>query len=292
MNYFPTAELNDITKKKYNTHIQRWLDFGVPSLDTLIKDSKNALEVLHKQTTIKQSAHVHHGYYSSIVAYLQHEAPAAMKEYKNIWKAIQTENYKPISEHYITQEPTERQKVTQIDWADVIRVRDSLSNSVEKLLLAFYSYIEPVRADYYATALLKPGEPVPATENYIILGAEYKLVIQNFKTSKTYKTIEHVLPEPLKELLNESLRIEPRPFLFIKRRLSDKDPIQPMTPNEFSSWANRALSRTFNRPTNLTALRHSFVETIDYNRPIQELRKITDAMGHSISMSMGYKLRK
>jgi hypothetical protein len=156
MNYFPTAELNDITKKKYNTHIQRWLNFGIASLDALIKDSKKAIEVLQSQTTIKQTAHVHHGYYSSIVAYLHHEAPVAMKDYKKLWKDIQTENYKPISDRYSTQEPTERQQITQIDWEDVIRVRDSLPNGVEKLLLAFYSYIEPVRADYYATALLKP----------------------------------------------------------------------------------------------------------------------------------------
>jgi integrase len=139
---------------------------------------------------------------------------------------------------------------------------------------------------------LKPGDAVPESENYIILDKEYKLVIQNFKTSKTYKKIEHVLPEQLKELLKESLRLEPRPFLFIKRRMSNKDPISPMSPSEYSSWANRILTRIFNKPTNLTALRHSYVHTIDYNKPLSELKKITDAMGHSVSMSMGYKLNK
>ena len=104
--------------------------------------------------------------------------------------------------------------------------------------------------------------------------------------------IEHILPEELKELLKESLRVDPRPFLFIKGRVSNKDPISPMSPSEYSSWANRILTRIFNKPTNLTALRHSYVHTIDYNKPLSELKKITDAMGHSVSMSMGYKLNK
>ena len=292
MEYFPTASLSETTKRKYNTYISRWLGFGIGSLNELIRDAEGSIERLKGEGTIKQTRHVYHSYYSSIVAYIEHEGTVELREYKRKWKEIQTENYKPIGEKYVNQEATERQKETMLEWGEVLRIRDSLPSGIEKLLLGFYSYIEPVRGDYYATKLLKEGESIPEKENYIIMGTECKLVIKNFKTSKTYESIEHILPSELKELLEESLRTEPRGYLFIKRRASHLDPIVAMSSSEYTSWANRIMTRIFGKATNLTALRHAFVHTIDYNKPLKELKKITDAMGHSISMSMAYKLKK
>jgi hypothetical protein len=287
MNYFPTATLSETTKKAYNTYIGRWLSFGIPNLDSLIKDSGTAIELL-KKAPVKQTVHVYHSYYSAIVAYITHEAPPSLKTFKGEWESLQRENHSSVDEHYEKQEPTERQMATLVEWDTVLKVRDELPSSIEKLLLGFYTYIPPVRADYYATVLIHVSDPVPKEENYIILGDTYKLVIQTFKTGKTYKTIEHILPIPLQDLMKESLKIEPRNYLFIKRRLTKKDPCIPMTPAEYTSWANRILSRIFNKNTNLTALRHAFVSTINYNQPLSTLKKITNAMGHSVEMSMKY----
>jgi integrase len=291
MNYFPTATLSETTKTNYNKLIARWLSFGIPNIEELVKDSENAIKVLQK-SDVKQTNYVYHGYYSAIVSYLYHEAPESLKPYKTLWKDLQKENHKPIADHYLAQEPTENQKETELDWAEIIKMRDSLPLGIERLLIGFYSYIPPVRADYYATALLKPEEPVPEKENYIILGSDYKLVIQNFKTQKRYGTIEHILPEALKKELEESLKVEPRKWLFIKRRESKSAKEEPMTPNEYSGWANRILSRVFGKRTNITAFRHAFTSTIDYNGGLREISRVAHSMGHSVEMSHRYVWRR
>jgi len=290
MNYFPTATLSETTKKAYNTYIGRWLSFGIPNLDSLIKDSGTAIELL-KKADIKHTNYVYHNYYSAIVAFLEHEAPAELKGRKEDWKVLQKANHEPLTGHYLEQTPTELQKGIELVWSDVLKVRDALPLSVERLLLGFYTYIPPVRADYNATHILKPGDAVPSDENYILLGTDYKLVIQSFKTGKTYGSIEHVLPEPLKNDLEASLKADPRKWLFIKRRTNSKAPEECMSPSEYSSWANRILTRVFEKRTNITALRHSYASTIDFNKPYRELKEEASKMGHSVEMSMKYAWR-
>jgi integrase len=111
-------------------------------------------------------------------------------------------------------------------------------------------------------------------------------VLQEFKTAKTYKTIEHRLPEPLKKILEKSLKESPRSYLFTLESGA------PMTPSYFSAWAGRQLTGLVGKKTNLTAIRHAFVENMDYNGPLKDLKSITDSMGHSIERSIMYKLKK
>jgi len=290
MNYFPTATLAPITKNKYNKYIIHWLSFGIGSVEDLIKDSKAAIELLQK-APVKQTDSVYHSYYSAVVAYLDHEAPEELKSFREEWKELQSTNYKQRSEHYQNQEPTTLQKGIELDWNDVVRIRDSLPPGIDRLLLSFYSYIPPVRADYNAVYLLKPEDPIPKGENYIILGLDYQLVLQEFKTAKTYKTIEHILPPPLKKELEDSLKAEPRQWLFMKRE-TKKVKGEPMSGTEFSNWANRILTRVFSKRTTLTALRHSFVSSkIDYNGSLRGIRSVALSMGHSVGMSLGYVWR-
>jgi len=290
MNYFPTATLAPITKNKYNKYIIHWLSFEIGSIGDLIKDSKAAIELLQK-SPVKQTDSVYHSYYSAVVAYLDHEAPEELKIYRREWKELQSTNYKQRSEHYQNQEPTPLQKGIELDWNDVVRIRDNLPPGIDRLLLSFYSYIPPVRADYNAVHLLKPEDPIPKGENYIILGSEYQLVLQEFKTAKTYKTIEHILPPPLKKELEDSLKAEPRQWLFMKRE-TKKVKGEPMSGTEFSNWANRILTRVFSKRTTLTALRHSFVSSkIDYNGSLRGIRSVALSMGHSVGMSLGYVWR-
>jgi len=66
-----------------------------------------------------------------------------------------------------------------------------------------------------------------------------------------------------------------------------------MSGTEFSNWANRILTRVFEKRTTLTALRHSYTSSglIDFNGSLKGLTLHTRLMGHSVSMSMGYVWR-
>ena len=281
--YFKNAALSEASKKQYNKYIVLWLTLGFKSMKEVIVSPVAAMKAL-EASTIPQTPTSRHNYISAAVAYILHCVPLDHQaRFKKPWKDLQAENQKPIQKRYEEQEPTERQKQNAITWPQVLEARDK---NPDNLLLAFYTYIPPVRADFNKVYLLKPSDAIPKNENYILMDKEYKLVLQEFKTAKTYKTIEHSIPEQLKKVLDKSLIEQPRSYLFISPVTGE-----PQTASRFAEWAGLHLTKLLGKKTNLTAFRHAFTHTIDYNQPYKTLKAITNGMGHSVERSMLYKLK-
>jgi len=278
--YFKNAKLSEASKKQYNYIVARWLSLGFKSMDEVVKSPETSMKTL-ADSGMSATLTSKHNYISAVVAYIIHcVALDKQAEYKAQWIALQKKNQEPIQERYLSQEMTERQKGTAITWEDLMAAR---KGNPDNLLLGFYTYLPPVRADYNAVHLLKPTDPIPENSNYIVLGTDYKVVLQEFKTAKTYKTIEHRLPEPLKKILDKSLKEQPRKYLFTLQSG------EPMSANWFAAWAGKQLTKLIGKKTNLTAIRHAFVHNLDYNGPLRQLKAITDGMGHSIKSSITYK---
>ena len=73
---------------------------------------------------------------------------------------------------------------------EIMERREALEKgSIERLLLSFYTLLEPNRADYFATELITDGEE-SAEENYIV--DHKKLVLRDFKTKTLYEKIENI----------------------------------------------------------------------------------------------------
>jgi hypothetical protein len=279
--YFKNAALSEASKKQYNKYIVLWLKLGFKSMKEVITSPVEAMKAL-EGSTIPQTPTSRHNYISAAVAYIWHCVPLDHQaRFKKTWKDLQVTNKKPIDERVINQEPTEAQKKNAVSWKQVIEAREK---NPDNLLLAFYTYIPPVRADYNKVYLLKPTDPIPKNENYILMDKEYKLVLQEFKTAKTYKTIEHSIPEELKKIMDKSLSNNLRSYLFVS-------PItgEPQSASRFAEWAGTQLSKLIGKKTTLTALRHAFTHTIDYNQAYKDLKAITNGMGHSVERSMMYK---
>ena len=279
MSYLTTASLGKSSKKQFNGCLTKWLAHANKPLNELIADPDASLSVL-RLIPIKQTNVNLHLYFSAIIAYITYEGSEADKKCLPQWVAIQKENSKSMTEHYTKNEPTEIQKGVELKLDEVVALRDSLPPGIDKLLLGFYTYIPAMRADYYATRILAVEELEPADENYIKEGV---LVVQDYKTKKKYGAIRTPIPEPLLTQLTDSLKLTPRNYLFIKRGSKD-----PMSRNEYSGWANRILSRLFNKRTTLTALRHSVSTATWTGVDISSLKERSESMGHSVSMSMAY----
>jgi len=279
--YFKNAKLSEVSKKHYNHYIGKWLTLGFGSMKEVLASpdkSMTALEPLELTPATK------HAYISAAVGYILHCVPPEHRhQFKDKWLAVQKENKKPIEERVINQEPTANQVKNAVSWKQLLEAREA---HPDNLLLAIYTYIPPVRADYNRVHLLKEGSAIPKGENYILMGSEYKLVLQEFKTAKTYTKIEHIFPEPLQKVLDKSLKSQPRDYLFVSPLTKE-----PQTAARFAEWAGQVLTRLLGKKTNLTALRHAFVHTLDYNMPYKELKAITNGMGHSVERSMLYKLK-
>lgn len=295
MNYFAGASLAASSIKLYNDRLQRWLSMTPhKNILRLIVFHKESYELLLKSIPdAENTATNRHMYLSSIIALFNH-SPTIVSQLppgvnvQPIWQDYMVKNSESIRERRLEGKPTEAQEKkegTSLIFEQICKVRDALpDNSIDKLLIGFYTFIPCVRADYFATQIVF-GKEIASYPNFISISEDnVSLVITDFKSKSKYKKIEHPsLPKELSRLLFLSLKDKPRKFLFV-------DEVgNPFTRSAFSSWATRRLSKLFNVKLTLTILRHIYVSSLDMNMPTKELEKISSLMGHSLSTQRSYK---
>jgi hypothetical protein len=299
MDYFSeAAQLGDSSKVLFNKKLHHFTAITNQSLEDLINNPDKSSQVLNQQTQIAQTSANRHMYYSAITAYLKHTTKGSQiqESIKQQWLTIQKNNWEERRQQALNNEPTQNQIIvaSTIKWQDVIAMRDQLkAGTLEKLLLSFYTYVPPVRADYFDVEI-NPTAEATATKaiksNYIILhktdDTKSFIVLHDFKTAHKYTEIKHQLPKPLFDELHRSLKEKPRSYVFVMPSNATK----PYDRGGFSKWANKVLTTLFKVPMTLTSLRHLFISTIDFNGTrATELEKIGNSMGHSISMQKGYQ---
>lgn len=236
-----------------------------------------------------------HGYYSAVISFLNHNTflpllinNLSLQTIKEKWYKLREDNEKPIIDRRLQNKPTviqEKKGGTKLTFADIVKRRDELKfGSIERLLLAFYTYIPPVRADYFATEIINFRDK-PTEQNYIrrITSDISKCVLRDFKTKKAFTKIENMIPEPLQNELNESLRINPRNYLFLSANG------KPFTRNAFSVWSKRLLSKVFDTEFTLVMIRHLYISSLNFNKlTTEQLIEIGNKMGHSIHTQRDY----
>lgn len=302
MNYFNTPLLSPSTVTLYNTRVNKWCQI-VPhkSLDYIIMFPDHSLKLLiqhlkHREkieskTNICTRTNLH-AYIIAVTAILKYSPHLLtlvtnIPTYHEIWTNLIHTNIKPIQDRRNKQMPTMRQEskgALKVTYNDLIAKRDSGEIShYEHLLLSMYTYIYPVRADYFATEIVKDDE-VPEMPNYIRLKDGYaELMLTDFKTAKRFKHIHYPkLPNELYEIIIKSLTEHPRKHLFEFKG-------QYYSRNRFSNWAAEKLKKLFGEEINLTIIRHLFISTLSMEMSADELQKIGNLMGHSIAIQRLYK---
>ena len=285
-NLFSVKELCDTTRKRYADKIQHWVEYTGQSLDDIVYNPENAMNALLQSDKIKHTSTNHHGYISAMVAYVKYVIK--QDELFDKWKLLEQSNWKEIEERYDENRPSELQEDKIMDFEEMEQKRAALEKgSFDRLLLSFYMLMEPIRADYFATELVKPGEE-SKEENYIVL-EDYTLKVQDFKMKKKYGCIENKLSAELIQELEESLQKYPRNYLFVT-----EDKKTPYSSRKlFSNWACRSVTRSLGKPMTLTALRHIYITNkINKNTPTKEMVEIAKKMGHSRGMQRVYEWRQ
>jgi len=297
MSLFNNTSLAESSRKLFSAKLEQFLTFMPKgsTIESIIDNPDLAVKALAKQTSIAQTEANKHMFYSAVVAYLKHtdDGKRRSERTKTRWTEIQKANWEQRRIQGLDNEPLANQAevAEKITWQDIIKKRDTLkTGSMDKLLLSLYTYIPPVRADYYEMRINPPKSTVEdGKTNYLLLTTSPEqsfIVIRDFKTAAKYKEIKHQLPVSLYEELKASLKEKPRQYVFTM--LSDNK--RPYDRNSFSKWANKTLKELFTVPVTLTTLRHLFVSTIDFNKTRgTELEAIGNAMGHSIAMQKGYQ---
>jgi hypothetical protein len=292
--YFTNTQLAESSRALFNKKLSQYTSFmpeGKQNIDYLINNPEEAAKALNNQTALAQTSANRHMFYSAVVAYLKHtdKGKQQTQQIKSQWDTIQKNNWEERRQQALNNEPTQNQIIVAqtLKWQDVLKARDEQkTGSLEKLLLALYTYIPPVRADYFDVKINK-SEDKETKDNQLVLNQNSgTLIIRDFKTKNKYNEIRHQLPQALYDEIQASLKSKPRPYIFVMPTNQTK----PYDRGAFSKWANKILTEVFKAPMTLTSLRHLFVSTLDFNKTkARDLEQIGNAMGHSISMQKGYQ---
>lgn len=302
MNFFSPTHLKQATASAYNSKINKWISVMPSDKNTLLYIFSHPyfsiVQIRHylKQNNI-DTAQTIHSYIKSIISATEHNINQLTDideddyiESMTKWKDLRQVYHEYANSYRLEQKPSPTQSVkggSSLKFTDLIKARDELPDeSIDKLLLGFYTYVPPVRSDYFATQILSFGE-TPSYPNYIFHNSNKSyLKITDFKTSKLYKSIEYELPPELHRLLTISLTNKPRKFLF-----QNKD-ANSFSRARFSDWASKRLTSIFKKEFTLTFFRHIFVSTLDLNTPPGKLLEISNKMGHSLTQQMLYKWKE
>lgn len=298
MNFFNDTTLSTTSISLFNRKLNEWLTF-MPSTHKHISQiflfPEFSNKILLDKLTIKSNTNLH-TFYTAIIAILNHSTEYTsnipinqLNELKKQWRELLKINLKPYEERRLNSLPTELQLQkggTFLKYDDVIKKRDSLPfGSIERLLLGFYTYIPPVRADYFATEIIT-FKQTPTEYNFIrrVSPDISYVTLNDFKTKKTYKQIKNKLPSELNNELVESLRITPRRYLFLNQNG------RPFTRNAFIVWAGRLLSRIFETEFSLSTLRHLYINNLTFDKKTtKEIMEISSKMGHDILTHLKYR---
>ena len=167
---------------------------------------------------------------------------------------------------------------------------DTLRNSMKFLLLSFIKHIRPKRADLGALRVYTEKDPRHTDENYIVLrtkGSSF-LVMNLYKTSKYYQTVEEDLPEGLTRDIRASLSRHPRDYIFQK---SDG---KPYSNSVYATYVRRTFEELFGRATGVSLLRHIYItEKLDFDdMTLEERDEEAKLMLHTAGLQQAYKWPK
>lgn len=281
-------KLSKITKQNYTEKLNYLCQKANTSLATILRSPNKFYPSMttwfgEKPTSLK-------AYLVAILAVFKYNEDFAIKHTKQklLWKSKFTDVENRVNERYESNKPSEKQTKGYVSWDEIIAKRDSLpSGTQEKMLLAMYTYIKPLRADFGTMAVYQTT-PQSLEQNYIDLQQD-KLVVRDFKTAKHYDEIVVTpLPKDLTNEINASIKTTPRSWIFCSNAKCDKPFISNRT---FAKWARRTLQRLFDKPVTLQLIRHAYINSLDFNKlSIAEKKEIAQNMGHDIATQDRYRL--
>lgn len=209
------------------------------------------------------------------------------------YSEAQSEMSQAVTERYHAAQPSDKERRNWVPWPEVLAKERELAarefGSTAHLVLAMYCLIEPLRQDYGKLRVLVDRQPPEgAAGNYLVINPECtrgRLVLNTYKTAKSYGRYERDLPPALLAVIKASLLTSPRAYLFV-----DESGQPYRIKNSFTKFSNRILRRIFGKNFTVSLMRHSHISSIDFNASTPgELIEKSRNMAHSLHMQQLYR---
>ena len=151
---------------------------------------------------------------------------------------------------------------------------------MEKAIVGMYCLLPPARLDY-ESAIIYTREPPAASlarGNHIIISRKPRVVLNEYKTDAKFGQLINVIPENLKAILKESLKIFPRQYLYGEL---------PLKESQSTSIISAASLKLTGKRLSATDLRHIYASSADIsNMTTAEYTEFARRMGHGPMTSL------
>lgn len=227
------------------------------------------------------------------------ELTESHKEAHTKWKKLHDDLTKLQDAKIRRSEPEDKQIKHYTSFEEIEKTYESMRkkaphdterHSMQYVLLSIIVHLRPKRADLGALRIYTEQDPRQKDSNYIVLrktGASY-LVMNLYKTSKYYQTVEEDLPDGLTKDIRTSLARWPRDYLF------RKDDGEPMSNNTYSVFVKSTFMDIFGRGTGVSLLRHIYItEKLNFDdMTMEEQDQEAKLMLHTSGLQRQYKWPK
>lgn len=284
--YLMKAELSELTKQNYKdrlVHLEKQFN---QSIFDIIKNAEQSIKKIKQMYNQETTRKVYTSVILSLFRHVPNLKEQLPKQYIQ-WSNAFKDSDQAVEERYKHNAPTDKQKAGYVPYEEIKQERYKLpKGSIERLLLAMYTDIYPLRADFNKVRLYKTV-PVNPEPNYIHMKRNGCILILNeYKTANKHGQFEKELPSSLCKEIHDSLEEKHRDYLFIN---ANKEPFE--LSNSFTHYANKILKNIFKKPLTISLIRHAFISTLDFNTlTIAEKEAIAKDMCHTTKLQDQYRL--
>jgi hypothetical protein len=300
LTYFVNTSVTTSSVKQYRANLARWFRMtGATDAVMILSNPKKYLVVADEAYRSGEISHSTKKLLIATICSLYKHYPEYEEQYKHartLWSTALKQCNKMQFEAAAHLEPTKKQADNWVTWSEVERYERFLDSteygSDRHLILAMYVLIEPARADYGNIAIAIDKKRAKALNkskrNFVYLSSSSNksyMVLNNYKTIKTYGRFYRSLPDQLVRIIAHNLEKNPRAFLFANRQ-NEEYPSR----EAFRIRLNRDLANMFQKSVTVMILRHSFISSLDFNTLTPaRLFEISRNMMHSIGTQQLYR---
>lgn len=292
------SNLSENSKKSYLERLRTLQNHTGMILLEILRHPNEMFQNLQEYYTEIQSQKA---YINAILALFKYHSKlkSAFPMQLQIWKQHFDTVHRKIETNYDNNSPSAKQKTSFMPWQNIIKKREQLpKNSIEYLWLCCHTMIPPMRADLDKIKIFTDREPsqkeIKDNPNFLLMQTKrvgdwiMKLILTEFKTAKSMKQYQKVLPAELCAVIKKSLLRSPRDFLFV----SNSTGLPFNNTATYTRFANRLLQKIFKpHPITISMLRHIFVSNLDHGKLTSgEKTRLARDMMHSPSTFDRYRL--
>jgi len=288
--------LSDASKTSYLKQLRQALKLLKPRYTDILLDpegSNSKLNSLVKSKTISQNTA--RSIVAALLSLFKHAT--APKGVQPDWTKVLEEHNKKVTDWTEQNRLTPREEegwLTHDQWiAKEKELRRDQPGSQTHLIVAFHALTTPLRGgDLFDVKLVKPSDP-DADESkggkqdvLVWQGVDKpsRLLIRSHKTRKQYPVLVRELPVELRRIVDESLKLNPRTYLFVNAKG------KPWSRSSFLAWKSKTFLDVFHKPVTTNLARHAYVTSSkSKNESIADQRKKALEMGHSLQTHNEYR---